>query len=196
MSKKIRAGARAAPTQARPEVSAAPASQPAKEGFGSDELSNGQGTALRVKAMQAVAAVDAPAPFEQFAGYPKTPEERGVSLARIARRFGEALRSAPSGVKAMLQDLKRLGVDDVDVFQGSHTLVDGDNGALYERWKTLGAHPRTAPSSHYRDVPVQQYELDIPGVGVALFGKTLAGQTWFQVEAHTGSESHERVTEL
>ena len=30
--------------------------------------------------------------------------------------------------------------------------------------------------------------MDLPGIGVVLFGKTAEGQTWFQVEAHTGSD--------
>lgn len=83
--------------------------------------------------------------------------------------------------KSVLADLQRLGVSSVDTWQGSHVVVKGDGGALYDRWKALGAEPRT--SSHYHGVPVQQYQLRFGSHGL-LFGKNASGDTWFQFENH------------
>lgn len=70
----------------------------------------------------------------------------------------------------------------VDLWQGSHVIVL-DNGILYETWSQSPlALPRF--SSHYRQVPVQQYGINFRDHQL-LFGKTAAdGLTWFQMEAH------------
>jgi hypothetical protein len=151
-------------------------------------MSTGKGSAIRAKALQTTGAADVASPLEQYSAYPRNPEEREQCRARIHRRFDEALAAAPAGARQLVDDLRGLGVDEVDVFHGSHVVIDGDAGALYDRWIALGAHSRTAPSSHYPDVKTPQYEMDLPGIGVALFGKTASGQTWVQVEAHTGSD--------
>jgi hypothetical protein len=75
----------------------------------------------------------------------------------------------------------RLGVSPVDVWQGSHVVVTGDSGALFQTWRTLGATPRS--SSHYPNVTTQQYEVTF-GKHAFLFGKDPAGDTWFQMEGH------------
>ncbi len=70
----------------------------------------------------------------------------------------------------------------VDLWQGSHIIVS-DGGYLYNRWsRSRRAHPRF--SSHYRDVPIQQYGINFKDHQL-LFGKTSRkGSTWFQMEAH------------
>jgi hypothetical protein len=70
----------------------------------------------------------------------------------------------------------------VDLWQGSH-IITLDNGYLYNIWSRLPiAVPRF--SSHYRNVPLQQYGINF-GDHQLLFGKTsIDGSTWFQMEAH------------
>lgn len=111
--------------------------------------------------------------------YPKDDATRAKENARIAKEIAKK----PFGEmeKTVLADLRATGADDVDLFHGSHVVVD-DGGLLYEKWIALGARPRT--SSHYKDVATPQYEIELPRTGVLLFGKTAAGETWFQTEAH------------
>jgi len=113
--------------------------------------------------------------------YPRTPAE----LERERRRLAGALQEVeqgPAGRRA-LDDIRRLGVPDVDFYHGSHVVVK-DGGRLYDSWKALGASPRI--SSHYRGVDTQQYELRLEA-GVILFGKTAGEDSWFQMEAHGAS---------
>lgn len=82
--------------------------------------------------------------------------------------------------KTALADIARIGVAPADAWQGSHVVVNGDHGSLYDKWRSLpGAEART--SSHYRDVNVQQYQIHY-GEGCLLFGKNANGDTWFQME--------------
>lgn len=152
--------------------------------WNTERLSTGAGRPTA----SALLAADFSVRPEQYAAYPGSPAERALALDRIASRFGAALANAPEGVRTMLEDVRRLGVDAVDLFHGSHVVVQGDGGVLYERWRQLGATRRSEPSSHYKEVPVDQYELEIPGVGVVLFGKDQDGNTWFQLEAHKGGD--------
>jgi hypothetical protein len=83
----------------------------------------------------------------------------------------------------VLKDIRQQS-NVVDAFQGAHVVVH-DRGELYGKWSKLGAQPRI--SSHYQNVKVQQYEIKFPGMGAVLFGKTPEGQSWFQMEAHSGT---------
>lgn len=116
------------------------------------------------------------------------PEQR----IQEARRIGD-LRNKNGGItesgKTIVTDAGMLGLDNVDLFHGSHIVIGGDGrtgdgGALYERWKKLdGAEKRD--SSH--ESSAQQYQLKVgPGDAVVLFGKTADGNTWFQFERHPG----------
>jgi hypothetical protein len=93
-------------------------------------------------------------------------------------------------------------------FDGGHVVVN-DNGRHYDKWTgwinswdwrtwNLGGRRSLTslnlPSSHYKNVQEDQYEIRLPrGVGFN-FGAVLFGvipgsprRTWFQVEAHSGT---------
>jgi hypothetical protein len=124
--------------------------------------------------------------------YPTTPQAVAAETQRIDNALaGPLSKLAPEKMK-LIEQLRGLGLSDVDLFRGSHTLVS-DNGALYDQWKGLGAHPRT--SSHYPGLKTQQYEIELPGIGVMLFGKDKNDQTWFQMEAH-GTSLKEEIPHL
>jgi hypothetical protein len=112
------------------------------------------------------------APYPEKAQRPAREAEIDAQVAKMG---------LPAAQQSVLADLKQLGVSSVDVWQGSHVVVKGDGGALYERWKALGAEQRT--SSHYHDVPTAQYQLRFGSHGL-LFGKDADGNTWFQFENH------------
>jgi len=121
------------------------------------------------------------------AKYPTTDAERSQEERRIQQRFGEAISKLPASPKKMLQDMRALGLSDVDIFHGSHVVVE-DGGRTADAWQQLpGARPRT--SSHYGGGPPQQYEMSFPGVGVVLFGKTPDGNSFFQMEAHSNNDT-------
>src|SRR5688572_24523255 len=61
--------------------------------------------------------------------YPKNDAARGKRNEEIAKTVAKKkLANDP-----ILADLRSLGVDDVDLFHGSHVVVE-DGGALYEEW--------------------------------------------------------------
>jgi hypothetical protein len=113
--------------------------------------------------------------------YPATPAAMAVENRRVGAEIAGPLAKLPPRKAQFMEQLRGLGLSDVELFRGSHTVVQ-DNGALYEQWKALDARPRT--SSHYPGLKTQQYEIELPGLGVVLFGKDKSGQTWFQMEAH------------
>lgn len=113
--------------------------------------------------------------------YPETPREREAEQARLRSATTGPVAALPPDRRGVLDDLRALGVSDVDLFHGSHLVIE-DGGRRYAAWRALDAHPRV--SSHYPDVHVQQYELRMPGLGVLLFGRTGDGSTWCQMEAH------------
>ncbi|CAF1516371.1 unnamed protein product [Didymodactylos carnosus] len=81
-----------------------------------------------------------------------------------------------------LNELKHLGVNDVDLWHGSHIIVQ-DDGVLYSRWSRMTQAIRRV-SSHYKKSKVRQYGLPF-GTYQFLFGKTSPhGCSWFQMEAH------------
>jgi hypothetical protein len=69
----------------------------------------------------------------------------------------------------------------LDFWSGAQVRVKGDRGALYRRWRSLGASQRV--SSHHRRVHRPQYELPL-GPHALLFGLDERGDTWFQAERH------------
>jgi len=121
------------------------------------------------------------------AKYPTNATELAQEERRIQQRFGEAVSRLPASPKKMLQDMRAMGLSDVDIFHGSHVVVE-DGGRTADTWQQLpGARPRT--SSHYGGGPPQQYEMNFPDVGVVLFGKTPDGNTFFQMEAHSNNDT-------
>lgn len=98
------------------------------------------------------------------------------------------------------------GEPPLHAFKGGHVILH-DAGDYYRFWVSkvnswsyetanLGARRArmslTLPSSHYNSVNVDQYEIRLPkgvgyGYGAILFGKTQGGNTWFQIEAHSGT---------
>lgn len=113
--------------------------------------------------------------------YPTTPEARAQDLARLTAAFGPAIDKLPSDLREVIDQIRGLGISDVDALRGSHVIIE-DGGAAYDQWRQLGASRRS--SSHYSDVDSQQYQLIFPGVGPMLFGKDAAGNTFFQFEGH------------
>jgi len=111
-------------------------------------------------------------------GYPSQLrfEERASAIERTAARF-----PVPRAAATALEALRRLEVSPVDIWHGSHIILRGDQGRMYEAWRS-GARPRI--SSHYRNVPVQQYEISLGKNGALLFGLTPEGHTWLQTERH------------
>jgi hypothetical protein len=102
-------------------------------------------------------------------------------------------------------------------FDGGHVVVN-DNGSYYDKWSgwinswdwrtwNLGGKRSLTslnlPSSHYKNVQEDQYEIRLPrGVGFN-FGALLFGvipgpprKTWFQVEAHSGTWGYTLFTGL
>ena len=116
--------------------------------------------------------------------YPRTDADRAHLVVKASKTVEKKAKKFDTDRLAMLAELRETGVDDVDLFHGSHVVVK-DGGARYERWQNLGARART--SSHYPGVTTPQYEIDFPGMGVVLFGKDADGSTWFQTEAHADS---------
>ena len=116
--------------------------------------------------------------------YPTTPEAQRQDEARIHQQLGQAIDQLPPWQREVLDQVRGLGVSDSDLFRASHVVVN-DGGQLYDRWRELGATPRS--SSHYPDVHEQQYEFEFPGIGPMLFGLDARGNTWFQFEAHSGA---------
>lgn len=117
--------------------------------------------------------------------YPKDDAARAKGVERIAKHVSNAKWDADR--LTLLEGLRGIGVDDVDLFHGSHVVVK-DGGARYREWQML-AHARARTSSHYPGVADTQYEIVLPEAGVLLFGVTPDGDTWFQTEAHADDES-------
>ncbi|CAM4887464.1 unnamed protein product [Rotaria socialis] len=113
--------------------------------------------------------------------YPSTQEEFYHRTYQIQRNIRD-LNLVPSQHKFLNQLMAETSVNLVDLWQGSH-IITIDNGLLYDTWsKSPSAHPRI--SSHYRNIPLQQYGIRFRDHQL-LFGKTtLNGSTWFQMEAH------------
>ncbi|CAF1544652.1 unnamed protein product [Adineta ricciae] len=113
--------------------------------------------------------------------YPSTREEFSRRTLEIEQNVRDL--HLPSQQRKFLQRLQvETGISLVDLWQGSHVIIL-DNGYLYNTWSQL---PTALPrfSSHYRQVPVQQYGLNFRDHQL-LFGKTATdGSTWFQMEAH------------
>jgi hypothetical protein len=105
----------------------------------------------------------------QLAPYPATPGARRTRNLQIQHDLAH-MHFSPQDRKA-LQILKGLGIDNVDLWQGSHIRIyqpRSDAGhSLYARLWELGAIRR--PSSHYRNVKEPQYELRFGRHGL-LFG--------------------------
>lgn len=115
-------------------------------------------------------------------------ERRRAEIRRIEAVIREKGELTGSG-RTIIADLEKLGLDEVDIWHGSHVVVGGDGlagdgGLLYERWKELdGAKSRT--SSHASSDT--QYQIKVgPDDAVILFGRTENGDTWFQLERHPG----------
>lgn len=122
-------------------------------------------------------------------GYPEDDAARAKRAARVAKDLARASKSWTAAQRAVLAGLRSVGVDDVDLFHGSHVVVK-DGGARYRLWQTM-ASARARTSSHYPGVPDTQWEIALPGTGVLLFGLTPDGHTWFQTEAHADSSGLE-----
>ncbi|UJR14011.1 hypothetical protein I4U23_001010 [Adineta vaga] len=113
--------------------------------------------------------------------YPSTREEFSRRTHEIERNVRE-LHLTSNQMKFLQRLVAETGITLVDLWQGSHIIVR-DNGFLYDTWShSPTALPRF--SSHYRQVPLQQYGIYFRDHQL-LFGKTaLDGSTWFQMEAH------------
>lgn len=119
--------------------------------------------------------------------YPDS-HEREEENARIEKLISEKGGLSKAG-KAIIPDLRALGLDNTDIFHGSHVLLEdeqgmGDGGELYRKWKELpGAEKRT--SSHHSSET--QYQIKVgPGDAVVLIGVTDDGNTWLQLERSPG----------
>lgn len=117
--------------------------------------------------------------------YPEDDANRVSRAARIAKDLAKSSKSWTADQKTVLAELRATGVDDVDLFHGSHVVVK-DGGERYRLWQTL-ANARARTSSHYPGVTDTQFEIVLPDNGVVLFGLTGDGDTWFQTEAHADS---------
>ncbi|CAF1396066.1 unnamed protein product [Rotaria sordida] len=113
--------------------------------------------------------------------YPSTRKEFHRRTYEIQRNIRN-LNLSSTQQKFLHRLMIETGVTLVDLWQGSH-IITLDHGHLYNIWSTLlSAHPRF--SSHYHDVPLQQYGINFRDHQL-LFGKTsIHGSTWFQMEAH------------
>ncbi|CAF3018341.1 unnamed protein product [Rotaria sp. Silwood2] len=113
--------------------------------------------------------------------YPSTRQEFYRRTSEIQRNVRN-LNLSPMKQKFLHRLMSETDVTLVDLWQGSH-IIALDHGHLYNTWsKFSSAHPRF--SSHYRDVPLQQYGINFFDHQL-LFGKTsIHGSTWFQMEAH------------
>ncbi len=119
--------------------------------------------------------------------YPES-HEREEENARIEKLIFEKGGLSKAG-KIIIPDLRSIGLDNTDIFHGSHVLLEdehgkGDGGELYRKWKDLpGAEKRT--SSHYSSET--QYQIKVgPGDAVVLIGVTDNGNTWLQLERSPG----------
>jgi hypothetical protein len=115
-------------------------------------------------------------------------QKRVQENERIRKLISDKGGLTDSG-KTIIADARTLGLDDTDLFHGSHVFLEnaegkGDGGELYRKWKELdGAESRT--SSHQSSET--QYQIKVgPGDAVVLFGITPSGNTWFQLERHPG----------
>jgi hypothetical protein len=113
--------------------------------------------------------------------YPAGAQALAKESGRLAKLLQPPIAALPANQQQVVRDVRGLGVSDADLFHGSHVVVH-DGGKLYAKWSALGPTPRT--SSHYPGCKTQQYEFAMQGVGGFLFGKTPAGDTFFQFEAH------------
>ncbi|CAF1533020.1 unnamed protein product [Adineta steineri] len=113
--------------------------------------------------------------------YPSTRDEFQRRTYEIDKNIQELNLSSHQS-KFLRRLMNETGISLVDLWQGSHVILL-DNGLLYDLWsKTPAAHPRF--SSHYRQIPIQQYGINFRDHQL-LFGKTATdGSTWFQMEAH------------
>jgi hypothetical protein len=116
--------------------------------------------------------------------YPETEEEKKKELERILNLLTD--KEWGTEEQDVLNDIEHtLGVSPIDIWHGSHVVVQ-DGGDFYNEWKELAsAQDRT--SSHYTGVNQPQYEIDFPPHGALLFGLDADGNTWFQMENRGGS---------
>lgn len=124
-----------------------------------------------------------------LAVYPEGNAQCIEETARIKARVAKALPGFSEGAKGILRELAKMGVSDIDVWHGSHIVVDGAGiePDLYDVWsKSPGRIERE--SSHYPNVDCQQYEVELPGLGAVLFGRDENGNTWLQLENHSGGK--------
>jgi hypothetical protein len=86
----------------------------------------------------------------------------------------------------MLDDMKKLGLDNVEIWYGSNVQLNGENehsgdgGALYRKWSQLpGIASRVSSHQHLG----QEYQIQTGYENSALlFGCDPQGNTYFQVE--------------
>ena len=114
------------------------------------------------------------------APYPESARERAVAVARVRRLADPKLAGLAAEARTVLDEIGSLGVDGVDLFHGSHVVIH-DGGSRWSQWQAISRERRA--SSHYPGSPHAQFELDLPGLGVLLFGRTPDGDTWLQMEA-------------
>ena len=117
--------------------------------------------------------------------YPEDDTDRAKAATRVADAIEKRSKTWDADRRTLLEGMRGIGVDDVDLFHGSHVVVK-DGGLRYRQWQTL-ANARARHSSHYPGVAQTQYEIVLPKAGVLLFGVTPDGDTWFQTEAHADS---------
>ncbi len=104
---------------------------------------------------------------------------KGISASEIKSLVGNVNYATYEELTA-LNDILQAGPGyATEMFKGAHFYID-DDGALYEKWKNLGAIERI--SSHHKDSNDLQYEIVGPLSHAILFGKTKDGQTWVQLE--------------
>ena len=85
-----------------------------------------------------------------------------VAAARVRRLADPKLAGLPPEKRAVLDQIRALGVDEVDLFQGSHVLIR-DGGSHWSAWQAVSRE--RGASSHYVGSPHKQYELELPGLG-------------------------------
>ena len=116
--------------------------------------------------------------------YPTSNADRNADNLRLADLNKKLPENSFSSV--MLKDMQALGLDNVDIWYGSHVQLNGtngasgDGGALYRKWSQLpGIFPRESSHAHKG----QEYQIRTGSKNSALlFGCTPEGNTFFQTE--------------
>lgn len=127
--------------------------------------------------------------WKRSRGYHERMNRNGAG-AKLRRQGGLRSLTTALAVAMALGPVRSSAAEDwiprVDIWHGSHVVLKGDGGRYFQAWAGMTLVVKSRSSSHYKGSPQPQLELAFGQHGF-LFGRTPEGDTWFQMENHSGA---------